>query len=99
MPEAPYTLGVVLWQTGRGDQAVPLFRDAIARRADYAEAHYMLGTVLRQLGDGEGALREFRETIRINPALARGLHLDRPAVDRRARQSPAPLTPSPTPHD
>ena len=36
LPEAPFTLGVVLWQTGRADEALQQFRDALARKPDYA---------------------------------------------------------------
>jgi tetratricopeptide (TPR) repeat protein len=68
MPEAPYSLGVVLWQTRRLDEAAAMFREALSRRPEYADAHYMLGTVLKQQGDRDAALREFRETIRINPS-------------------------------
>jgi len=70
LPDAPFTLGVVLWQTGRPEDAVVAFRRAITIRPDYDEAHYMLGTVLRQLGDGDAALAAFREAIRLRPESA-----------------------------
>jgi tetratricopeptide (TPR) repeat protein len=70
LPEAHFTLGVVLWQTGRTAEAVPSFQAAIAARADYAEAHYMLGTVLRQQGRTDEGVAEFREAIRRRPDLA-----------------------------
>jgi len=70
LPEPPYTLGVVLWQTGRAEEAAALFTEALARRAEYADAHYMLGTIFKQRGDADAALAEFRETIRINPVSA-----------------------------
>jgi Flp pilus assembly protein TadD len=70
LPEAPYVLGVVLWQTGRPDEAVALFTAALARRPQYAEARYMLGTIYKQRGDLDAALAEFRQTIRLNPASA-----------------------------
>ena len=57
LPEPPYTLAVVLWQTGRAAEALPSFRRSPSRRRpDYAEAHYMLGTVLRQQGQLDEAL-------------------------------------------
>jgi tetratricopeptide (TPR) repeat protein len=59
---------VVLWQTGRPEEAVRTFRQAIASRPDYYDAHYMLGTVLRQLGDSQSALAQFREAIRLRPS-------------------------------
>jgi tetratricopeptide (TPR) repeat protein len=70
LPEAPYTLGVVLWQTGRADEAVASFREALSRRPDDANAHFMLGTVLKHKADVEGALAAFREAIRQRPDLA-----------------------------
>ena len=70
LPEASYTLGVVLWQTGRGEEAAGAFRAAIARRPDYADAHFMLGTVLRQHGATSEALAEFRATIAHRPTSA-----------------------------
>ena len=47
-----------------------LFRQAIARRADYDDAHFMLGTVLQQAGENEAALSEFRQVIRLRPSSA-----------------------------
>jgi len=70
LPEASYTLGVVLWQTGRATEATAPFRAAIAARPDYAEAHYMLGLVRKQEGDLEGALAGFREAVRLRPRYA-----------------------------
>jgi tetratricopeptide (TPR) repeat protein len=70
LPDAPYTLGVVLWQTGRRDEAAERFRTALALNPDLVDAHYMLGTVLRQQGRREEALAQFREAIRLMPTLA-----------------------------
>ena len=70
LPEAPFTLGVVLWQTGRAEEAIPMLKDAIARRPDYAEAHYMLATILKQQGQAGTALEEVRRTIAIDPKSA-----------------------------
>ncbi len=67
LPEAPYTLAVVLWQTGRPTEAIPFLRTAIALRPDGADAHYVLGTILRQQGELDEALAEFRETVRRRP--------------------------------
>ena len=61
---------MVLWQTGRGEDAAGAFRAAIARRPDYADAHFMLGTVLRQKGAATEALAEFRATIAYRPTSA-----------------------------
>jgi protein O-GlcNAc transferase len=67
LPEAHFTLGVVLWQTGRADLAVTSFRAAITQKPEYAEAHYMLGTILRQQGNDAEALALFRRTIELQP--------------------------------
>ena len=50
LPDPPFTLGVVLWQTGRADEALQQFRAALARKPDDADALYMIGTVLKQQG-------------------------------------------------
>jgi tetratricopeptide (TPR) repeat protein len=70
LAEAPFTLGVVLWQTGKPHEAIDMFRQAIARRAAYDDALFMLGTVLQQTGDGDAALAAFREVIRLRPSSA-----------------------------
>jgi Flp pilus assembly protein TadD len=70
MAEAPYSLGAVLWQTGRADEAIAAFREAIHRRPAYAEAHFMLATILRQRGDPAAALTEFRAAVSANPQYA-----------------------------
>jgi tetratricopeptide (TPR) repeat protein len=70
LPEPPFTLGVVLWQTGRAGEALESFDDAIAQKADYPEAHYMRATVLKQQGRLDEAIAGFREAIRRQPASA-----------------------------
>jgi protein O-GlcNAc transferase len=70
LADAPFTLGVVMWQTGRGADALAIFREAIARRRDFADAHYMLGTVLRQQEALDEAIAEFRFAATLNPASA-----------------------------
>jgi Flp pilus assembly protein TadD len=70
LADAPFTLGVVVWQTGRAEEAATLFRQAIARRPESAEAHYMLGTVLKQLGRANEAVEEFRAAIKSDGEMA-----------------------------
>jgi tetratricopeptide (TPR) repeat protein len=70
LPEAPFTLGVVLWQTGRPDEAAQQFRSALARKPDYADAHYMLGTVLKQQGALGEAVSLFQQAIKYRPLSA-----------------------------
>jgi len=70
LPDAKFTLGVVLWQTGRAAEALASFRSAIEAKPDYAEAHYMVGTILRQQGHTQEALAEFRQAIQLQPGSA-----------------------------
>jgi tetratricopeptide (TPR) repeat protein len=70
LADAPFTLGVVLWQTGRLEEAASLFREAIAKRDAYPDAHYMLATVLKQLGSPEAAIAELKKTIDLQPSMA-----------------------------
>ena len=64
---SPFTLGVVFWQTGRADEAVPLFKEAIARRTDYAEAHYMLAIALARRGKLDEAISQMQTAVRLQP--------------------------------
>jgi tetratricopeptide (TPR) repeat protein len=81
-PDAPYTLGVTLWQQGEFDEAVKEFRAAIHAKPDYAEAYYMLGTVLKQQSKLEDAAAALREAIRLQPDFA-GAHTNLAAVLRQ----------------
>jgi protein O-GlcNAc transferase len=65
--DPPFTLGVLLWQTGRAAEAEQLFKEAIKRNKDSADAHYMLGTLLKTSGRADEALAEFREAVRLRP--------------------------------
>ena len=56
--EAHYTLGTVLKQQGKLQEAAASLREAIRLQPDFAGAHTTLSTILRQLGDEEGAARE-----------------------------------------
>jgi tetratricopeptide (TPR) repeat protein len=70
LPEAPFTLGVVLWQTGRTDEALEQFRETLARKADYADAFYMIGTIYKQQGALAEAMVQFKEAIKHRPLSA-----------------------------
>jgi len=72
-PDAPYTLGVTLWQMGDADGAVSELKKAIAAKPDYAEAFYTLGTVLKQQSKLQESADALREAIRLQPDFA-GAH-------------------------
>src|SRR5260370_282076 len=56
--EAHYTLGTVLKQQGKFQEAADALREAIRLQPDFAGAHTTLAGVLRQLGNTEGAAAE-----------------------------------------
>jgi tetratricopeptide (TPR) repeat protein len=47
-PQAWHNLGFALDQTGETDQAIEAYRQAIARRPDFAENHYNIGLLLQK---------------------------------------------------
>src|SRR5262249_52962900 len=56
--EAYYTLGTVLKQQGKLQEAADALRNAIRLQTDFAGAHTTLATVLRQLGENDAAAAE-----------------------------------------
>ena len=81
-PDAPYTLGVILWQQGDLDAAVAELQAAIHAKPDYAEAYYTLGTVLKQQSKLQDAAAALRQAIRLEPDFA-GAHTTLAAVLRQ----------------
>ncbi len=60
-------LGMVLTVTGRGDEAMDHFREALRLKPDYGTAHYNLGTSLYDKGRMGEALNHFQEAVRLRP--------------------------------
>ncbi len=81
-PDAPYTLGITLWQMGDADGAADELRKAITAKPDYAEAFYTLGTVLKQQAKLQESANALREAIRLQPDFA-GAHTTLAAVLRQ----------------
>jgi tetratricopeptide (TPR) repeat protein len=67
---AHYNLGVFLLNSGRSDEVMPLFSEALRLRPDDADAHYNLGVALEKQGRLEEALAHFYETVRLRPDYA-----------------------------
>ena len=61
--EAFYTLGTVLKQQEKWQDAAAALREAIRLQPDFAGAHTTLAAVLRQLGDTQGAAEESRAGV------------------------------------
>ena len=67
-PPRPHTnLGMALHETGRVDEAMAEFREAIRIDPDFAIGHYNLGVALKEQGKLDEAIVEYRAAIRIDP--------------------------------
>ena len=69
LPQAHYSLGVLLQEEGRHREAAERFAAALGARSSYTEARLRLAFSLRRSGDPEGALAEYRRVSRMNPDL------------------------------
>ena len=69
LPQAHYSLGVLLQEEGRHRAAAERFAAALRARSAYTEARLRLAFSLRRSGDPEGALAEYRRVSRRNPDL------------------------------
>lgn len=69
LPQAQYSLGVLLQEEGRYREAAERFAAALRGRASYAEARLRLAYSLRRSGDPEGALAQYRQASQMNPDL------------------------------
>src|ERR1035438_8620400 len=73
MAEAPYSLGVTLWQSRNFAAAAEQLQQAIQIQPTYAEAYYTLGTVLKQMNKLPESADALRHAIRLDPNFA-GAH-------------------------
>ena len=60
-------MGVTLRNTGRSEDAEPIYRRAIALKPDLAEAHYNLGVTLKELGRLDDAEASYKKAIALKP--------------------------------
>ncbi|WEY38670.1 tetratricopeptide repeat protein [Paraburkholderia sp. SUR17] len=63
-------LGNMLREHGQLPDAIDAYRQAIARKRDYAEAHNNLGNALRESGDTAGAMQSCAQAIELRPGYA-----------------------------
>ncbi len=73
-PEVFTSLGCVLADLDRPDEAMAHHGRAIEINPDYAEAHYNLGNALRDLGRLDQAMASYRRAFAIKPDLAEAYH-------------------------
>ena len=74
-------LGIALASTGRSDEAVRAFQQALTLAPEMSGAHYNLASVLLQRGDAAGAIDQLQRAVDLEPtsdkirvALARALN-------------------------
>src|SRR5438094_10193604 len=60
-------LGLLLVQTGRGEQAIDLLKRSIMRNGRIANTHNTLGEALRSVGKMSEAEAAYRDAVRIDP--------------------------------
>jgi tetratricopeptide (TPR) repeat protein len=63
-------LGLVLYQTGRVEEAIRCLRQALQLNPGFAEVHNNLSNILTAQGRLDEAIAGFREAIRLKPAYA-----------------------------
>ena len=62
-----YNLGITLFETGYGSQAVTVLKDVIVLKPDDGDAHAGLGASLALSGQHDVAIKAFRKAIELNP--------------------------------
>ena len=67
---ASYNLGVVLVQSGRLDEGIARFHEALRIQPDYADVRIDLANALRARGSLDGAIEQFAAVVRLRPAYA-----------------------------
>jgi predicted O-linked N-acetylglucosamine transferase (SPINDLY family) len=68
--EAHNSLGAILQDLGRFEEAEASYKQTIALKSDYAEAHSNLGITLQELGRLEEAEASYRQAIALEPNYA-----------------------------
>jgi tetratricopeptide (TPR) repeat protein len=64
---AHYNLGATLVATGRIEEGMEQYEQALQARPDYAEAHNNLGAALMQSGRTGEAMLQYKQALEINP--------------------------------
>ena len=73
VPEAYSNLAIICKGTGRLDEAMTLWKQAVALKPDYPDAHFNLGNALKDQGRLESAATSYRKALAIKPAFV-GAH-------------------------
>ena len=73
--EAHYTLGNILKEVGRLDEAEASYQQALALRPDYIAAHLNMGNTMRELGRADEAKASYQQVIALKPKHSSAKHL------------------------
>ncbi len=71
-PELLYNTALLLQKSGQPEEAVRLYREALAENPDFAEALVNLGHVLKSLGRTDEARACWSRALESKPELAQG---------------------------
>ena len=71
-PELFYNTGLLLQKTGQIEDAIRLYREAIAQRPNFAEALLNLGHALKTKGEQDEARSCWKQALDFKPELAQG---------------------------
>jgi tetratricopeptide (TPR) repeat protein len=71
-PELFYNTGLLLQKTGQTEDAIKLYREAVADKPDFSEALLNLGHALKEQGHPDEARVYWSQALAANPALAGG---------------------------
>ncbi len=71
-PELFYNTGLLLHKTGQIEDAVKLYREALADRPDFSEALLNLGHALKEQGHTDEARVFWSQALAAKPELAEG---------------------------
>jgi tetratricopeptide (TPR) repeat protein len=86
-PDAPFYLGKLLGYQRRGDEAIALYREALALDPQHRDAAFSLGQALLARGDAGGAQAAFASILERRPADAGAMaELGRLALQRGQRE-------------
>ena len=61
-------LGAALMESGKMEEAIHAYREAITLKGDYGEAYCNLGNALRKNGDGDGAIEAYGKSLKLDPS-------------------------------
>ncbi len=82
-------LGGVLQAQGKLDEAVAIYKKAIAIKPGSADAHYNLGNALKEQGKLDEAVANYQQAISINPDFAQAHHNLAYALQEQGRMEEA----------